>query len=121
MAMGSDWGVSTCNVMEQVEMAVTRTGDSGSPLIPTERLTPLQALGASTMGSAHVNHADTETGSFAVGKLADLVVFDRDPFRDGGFAGAIVETTIIGGEVVYEVGADTPASAVRGRPFHHRR
>jgi predicted amidohydrolase YtcJ len=32
------------------------------------------------MGSAYVNHQDHETGSIEVGKLADLVVLDRDPF-----------------------------------------
>ena len=36
------------------------------------------ALRAFTIGSAFVNHLDAETGTIEVGKLADLVVLDRD-------------------------------------------
>jgi hypothetical protein len=32
------------------------------------------------MGSAFVNHLDDVSGSIEVGKYADLVVLDRDPF-----------------------------------------
>jgi hypothetical protein len=32
------------------------------------------------MGSAFVNHLDGVSGSVEVGKYADLVVLDRDPF-----------------------------------------
>jgi predicted amidohydrolase YtcJ len=102
MAMGSDWGVSTANVMEEIEVAVTRTGDSGSPLNPAEALDPVDALSAFTAGSAFVNHAEGDSGSIAVGKLADLAVLDRDPLREGSFRETRVVTTIVGGEIVYE-------------------
>ncbi len=104
LAMGSDWGVSTCDVMEQVAVAVTRVGEGGVPLNPVEAITPLQALTAFSSGSAYVNHAESEVGSLTVGKLADLVVYDRDPWEDGSFGGAEVETTLVGGERVYVAG-----------------
>jgi predicted amidohydrolase YtcJ len=61
-----------------------------------------------------VNHLDGDTGSIAIGKLADLTVIDRDLFaRGGGLVGggpdaaafigeARVIATIVGGEGVYE-------------------
>ena len=102
LAMGSDWGVSTANVMEEIDVAVTRTGDSGEALNPGEAVDPLDALTAFTAGSAYVNHAEGLSGSIAVGMLADLAVLDRNPLRDGSFRDARVVTTIVGGQVVYE-------------------
>jgi predicted amidohydrolase YtcJ len=102
MGMGSDWGVSTANVMEEIDVAMTRTGETGGPLIEEEAIGPIDALTAFTLGSAFINHADTETGSVAVGKLADFAILDRDPFVDGPFREARVVTTIIGGEIVYQ-------------------
>lgn len=48
-------------------------------------MTPLRAF---TLGAAYVNHLEAETGSIEIGKLADLVILDRDIFSldaaDGG-------------------------------------
>ncbi|HEX6221150.1 MAG TPA: amidohydrolase family protein, partial [Acidimicrobiia bacterium] len=102
LAMGSDWGVSTANVMEEIHVAVTRTWDPGDePLVVEEVLDPIDALAAFTAGSAYVNHAEAHSGSLAVDMLADLAVLDRDPLLDGSFRDARVVTTIVGGEVVY--------------------
>lgn len=102
MGMGSDWGVSSANVMEEVHVAVTRQWDpSDEPLGPDEALTPLEALNAFTAGSAYINHAEADSGSVTVGKLADLAVLDRDPLREGPFREARVVCTIVGGEIVY--------------------
>jgi predicted amidohydrolase YtcJ len=103
MGMGSDWGVSTANVMEELHVAVTRTwGEGEEPLCPEQALSAIEALTGFTAGSAHVNHAEEETGSVSVGKLADFVILDRDPLRVGPFRDAKVVATIVGGEVVYE-------------------
>jgi predicted amidohydrolase YtcJ len=103
MGMGSDWGVSTANVMEEIHVAVTRTmTDDQEPFGSSEALDPLDALTAFTAGSAYINHAEQDTGSIAVGKLADLAVLDVDPLREGSFREARVVTTIVGGEIVYE-------------------
>ena len=63
-----------------------------------------EAVHAFTMGSAFVNHHDDATGSVSVGKLADLVVLDRDLFdRGAGEIGdARVLATFVEGEPVYE-------------------
>jgi hypothetical protein len=101
LAMGSDWGVSTANVMEEIDTAVTRTGESERPFFPEECLTAEQSLTAFTAGSAYVNHAEADTGSIAPGMLADLVVLDRDPLGVDSFADTTVSLTMIGGQVVY--------------------
>jgi predicted amidohydrolase YtcJ len=68
-----------------------------------ERLELEAAVEAATLGSAFVNHLDDVTGSITVGKLADLVVLDRDLFDRG--AGEIHEArvilTLVEGETVY--------------------
>jgi hypothetical protein len=106
--MGSDWGVSSANPLEEIEVAVTRVwfesrGDA-KPFLPDERLSLEDAVEGFTLGSAWVNHLDTDTGSITVGKLADLVVVDRDLFApDGGpIADGRVIATFVGGEAVFE-------------------
>lgn len=106
LAFGSDWTVSTPDPLLQLEAAVTRKRPGHADdeaFLPLERLTLEEAIAAATMGSAHVNHLDHTTGSIELGKLADLVVLDRDLFDRG--AGAIsearVEMTLVEGEEVY--------------------
>lgn len=108
LAMGSDWSVSTANPLLEMEVAVNRVSDDArghaDPFLPDERLDLIDALAGFTIGSAWVNHLDADTGSLEVGKLADLVVLDRDLFDRG--AGAIGETrtvgTFVGGVPVFE-------------------
>jgi predicted amidohydrolase YtcJ len=71
--------------------------------IAEERLDLDQALDAFTVGSAFVNHLDRETGSIEVGKLADMVVIDRDLFAEdmGPIGEATVLMTLVEGEPVY--------------------
>jgi predicted amidohydrolase YtcJ len=76
-----------------------------APFTPDERLTLDAGLRAFTTGSAFVNHLDAETGSIEVGKLADLVLLDRDlRDRDAGPIGdATVRSTFVEGELVFGV------------------
>jgi predicted amidohydrolase YtcJ len=105
LAMGSDWGVSTANVLAQIDVAVNRSNwlePDLPPLNPKERITFLDAMAGFTSGSAYVNHQEADSGTIAVGMLADLVVLDRDPMRDGPIRDTRVAMTIVGGQVVYE-------------------
>ena len=110
LAMGSDWFVSTPDVIEQLHVAVNRLPAPGSiygdevsdVFLPDERLDLVTALDGFTMGSAYVNHLD-DTGSIEVGKAADLAVIDRNLFAlpvEEIYTGR-VEQTFVAGERVY--------------------
>jgi predicted amidohydrolase YtcJ len=105
LAMGSDWAVSTADVPDQVDTAVTRLNHDRPDLAPLnggERISLLDALAGFTSGSAYVNHRDDVSGSLAVGMLADLAILDRDPTAAGPIHEASVTMTVVGGRVVFE-------------------
>ena len=83
--MGSDWPVSTPDPLAAIHVAVNRTvfGEHGragtEPFLPEQRISLETAFAAYTSGSAWVNHRD-DAGLVAPGRVADLVVLDRDPF-----------------------------------------
>lgn len=86
LAAGSDWSVSTPDPMAAIHTAVNRTAAPGheegeyDAFLPEQAIDLATSLTAYTAGSAWVNHLDDVTGTIEVGKLADLVVLDRDPF-----------------------------------------
>ncbi|QMU69249.1 amidohydrolase [Streptacidiphilus sp. P02-A3a] len=96
LAAGSDWSVSTPDVLLGVHTAVNRRGpgeEDARVLGPEERIDLGTALAAYTAGSARVNHLDDVTGSVQPGKYADLVLLDRDPFA--GPAAAIGDARVL--------------------------
>ncbi|MDR2986787.1 MAG: amidohydrolase [Nocardiopsaceae bacterium] len=112
LAAGSDWAVSSASPLRAIHVAVNRslagaTGPEAEPFLPAQALDLADALGAYTIGSAFVNHLDDVTGSVEPGKLADLIVLDRDPF-DGPapeIAHTKVLATYVQGEPVYTAAA----------------
>jgi hypothetical protein len=104
---GSDWSVSTPNVLHEVEVAVNRVVPESRgvepPFLPEERLDLESALAAFTIGAAWANGLETVTGTLEPGKLADLVVLDRDVFdREAGEIGdARVLLTLAEGVAVH--------------------
>ncbi len=108
LAAGSDWAVSSANPLRACHVAVNRslqgaTGAQAEPFLPGQSLDLADALAAYTIGSAYVNHLDDETGTIEPGKLADLVVLDRDPFAGptSEIGGTGVFATFVQGEPVY--------------------
>jgi len=109
LAAGSDWSVSTPDPLAAIHTAVNRKAAPGyeegeyDPFYPEQAIDLATSLTAYTAGSAWVNHLDDVTGTVEVGKYADLVVLDRDPFA--GPADQIGATrvlqTFVEGERVY--------------------
>ncbi|MEU6998820.1 amidohydrolase [Nonomuraea sp. NPDC046570] len=95
LAAGSDWPVSSPDPFLGVHVAVNRMipRESAKVFLPEQRLSLAAALAAYTIGTARVNHLDTRTGTIEQGKLADLVVTDRDPFSIP--ATEIAETAVL--------------------------
>jgi predicted amidohydrolase YtcJ len=61
--------------------AVNRVSRAGEVLGPGERVTPLQALKAITLDGAYMYGEERSKGSIEVGKLADLVILDKNPLK----------------------------------------
>ena len=107
LAFGSDWTVAPLNPLLGLHAAVTRrTLDGKHPdgWIPEQKITIEEAVRAYTAGSALAEFADQTKGTITPGKLADLVMLDRDIFRidPAEIDRARVLLTIMDGRVVYE-------------------
>jgi predicted amidohydrolase YtcJ len=100
----SDSPIGHPNPFLSMFAAVTRQDSSGTVFGPEHAVSPSQALIAYTMYSAYISHDDALLGSVEKGKLADLVILDRD-FIEGPTE-EIKDTkpvmTILGGQVVFD-------------------
>jgi predicted amidohydrolase YtcJ len=86
--------------------AVTRaTLDGKNPggWIPEEKITLPEAVEAYTMSSAFAEFQEKDKGSITPGKLGDMVILSDNIFdlKPEAIRNAKVETTIVGGQVVY--------------------
>ncbi|UZD46373.1 amidohydrolase [Peribacillus frigoritolerans] len=108
LALGTDFPVSiSLNPMRQIYTAITRVDGSGNPQNiwhPEQKLTLAEALKAYTYGSAYGCFREHELGTIEEGKLADLVVLDRNLFDipESEVLKTKVELTINDGKVVYK-------------------
>jgi len=107
VAFGSDAPVADPNPLWGIHAAVTRQGQDGSPpggWYPAQRLTVAEAVLSFTMGPALASARGADLGSITPGKLADLVVLDRDIFaiEPMEIAQTQVVTTVFDGQVVYQ-------------------
>jgi predicted amidohydrolase YtcJ len=122
LAGGSDWSVSSVNPLHAIQVAITRRpleapADAPSWL-PDQRLDLSTALAAYTNGGAFVSFEDQDSGSLEVGKLADLIVLDRNPLEipPEQIHQARVLWTLLEGREVYRAPEFTPdrrAAALR--------
>ncbi|MGH7971096.1 MAG: amidohydrolase, partial [Limisphaerales bacterium] len=107
LAFGSDWTVAPLNPLLGIKAAVTRqTLDGKHPdgWVPEQKVTIDEAVRAYTVGSAYAEFADNVKGTIAPGKLADLVMLDRDIYSipPAEIDQARLSMTIMNGKVVYE-------------------
>jgi predicted amidohydrolase YtcJ len=108
LAFGSDWTVAPLNPLTGIKAAVTRqTLDGKHPegWNPEQKLTVDEAVRAYTVGSAYAEFAEKVKGTLAPGKLADLVMLDRDIYQinPAEIDQARVVLTVMDGQVVWEV------------------
>jgi predicted amidohydrolase YtcJ len=99
--------VAPLNPLESLKAAVTRqTLDGRNPdgWVPEQKITLEEAIRAYTVGSAYAEFQEQVKGSLTAGKLADLVVLDRDIFQMGPakLDQVKVALTIVDGKVVWE-------------------
>lgn len=95
VTLSSDWSVSPFNPFIGLKNAVTRA---------PQELTLAQAIEAYTINGAYVMRQEDMVGTIEVGKLADLVVLDRNLFEIpvSTINQTKIELTMLDGEVVYQ-------------------
>jgi hypothetical protein len=116
LSFGSDWPGTNASYypidpLLGIYAAVTRQTLEGRPAggwFPSERVDLEEAVRFYTWNNAYASFEEHEKGTLREGKLADLVVLDRDvlarPARE--LREARVLLTIVGGRVVYEAAGD---------------
>ena len=75
----TDYNVSPIDQMFVVWTAVNRVSRGGEVIGPDQRVTPLEALKAITINAAYQYFEENSKGSIEPGKLADLVILDKNP------------------------------------------
>jgi predicted amidohydrolase YtcJ len=95
ITLSSDWSVSPFNPFLALQNAVTRA---------PQALTLAQAITAYTLNGAYVMRQEDKVGSIEVGKLADLVILDRNIFEIGEHTinKTKILMTMLDGKVIYQ-------------------
>jgi len=115
LAFGSDWPASgyfsSYRPLDAIQVALTRAilpqyeKIQFTPIMPpaNERITLDQALKAYTLGSAYVLDLETKVGSLETGKLADIVVLEKDLYKipPSDISTTKVKLTMMNGNVTY--------------------
>jgi predicted amidohydrolase YtcJ len=110
LAFGSDWTVAPLDPLTGIYAAITRrTLDGKNPdgWVPEQKITIEETVRAYTVGSAYAEFTDKVKGTLTPGKLADVVILDKDIFSidPEEILKTKVVMTIMDGRVVYEAGA----------------
>lgn len=130
IAGGSDWPVDVFpwdpmpnTALSAAYMGITRMNPIpddplfGQVLNADERVTLDDMLAAYTINGAFATRNEAKLGSIEIGKIADLVVIDRDleTIAVDELLVAAVQLTVLDGEVVYEAPAPLSAPAAARR------
>lgn len=75
----TDFYVAPLDQMFMLWTAVNRVSRAGAEIGPDQRVTPLEGLEAMTINVARQYGEESSKGSLEPGKLADLVILDRNP------------------------------------------
>lgn len=109
VSLGSDWPVDPLDEWTAIKTVITRTAALGSPyqklgaMTPHQRLTRAAAIRAATYNGAYQLRQEDLTGSLEVGKLADLIVLDRNIMKIPAeqIPRTQVLLTMVGGKTVH--------------------
>jgi len=104
---GTDTPVEDVSPISSLYSSVVRQDRDGNEFFPGQRMTRLEALQSYTINNAYAAFEEDIKGSITVGKLADIIVLDRDIMTvpEAEIAHAQVDMTIVGGEIRFERGS----------------
>ena len=97
--LSSDFDAGPLSALGTIERALTRNDNRSQRVATIDK-----AIEMVTIDVAYALHNEHNTGSIEVGKQADLIVLDKDITKlpKEKISGAKIESTIIGGRVVYD-------------------
>jgi len=100
----SDYPPGHFEPMMALQSEVTRTDYKGNVWGPKQKITLEEAIRVGTIHGAYASFEEKQKGSIELGKLADLVVLGRDPFKEDpmNLINIPIERTMTGGKWVYE-------------------
>jgi len=100
----SDYPPGPYEPMMALQSSVTRTDMKGTVWGENQKVTVEEAIKIGTINGAYASYEEKIKGSLEPGKLADLVVLGRDPFKDNpsSLITIPIERTMAGGKWVYE-------------------
>lgn len=100
----SDYPPGPFEPMMALQSSVTRKDIKGTPWGLEQRVTVEEAIRIGTINGAYASYEEKTKGSIESGKLADLVVLGRDPFKEdpSTLVTIPIERTMTGGRWVYE-------------------
>ncbi len=98
---GTDVPVEPISPISSYYASVSRMMRTGERLSPEQAMTRMEALESYTLNCAYAGFEEDILGSLTPGKLADIVVLDRDilTIEEDQIPGTLVDLTIVGGEV----------------------
>ena len=90
--------------MMALQSEVTRTDMKGNVWGPKQKITVEEAIRVGTVNGAYASFEEKVKGSLEAGKVADLVVLGRDPFKEDPMTLVTipVERTMAGGRWTYQ-------------------
>lgn len=106
IALGTDFPVEDVNPFKTFYAAVVRKDSEAFPeegYLPENKLSEIEALKGMTIWGAYANFEDKEKGSIEAGKVADLIILDRDIIKvsEKRILKTRVVATLVDGKIVY--------------------
>ena len=100
----SDYPPGPFEPMMAIQSSVTRTDINGEVWGPSQKITVEEAIKVGTIHGAHASYEESIKGSLESGKLADLVVLEKDPRKVDPMeiVDIQIQRTMVGGKWKYE-------------------
>jgi len=100
----SDYPPGPFEPMMALQSSVTRTDMKGNVWGANQKVTVEEAIKIGTINGAYASYEENNKGSLEAGKLADLVVLGRNPFKEdpSTLITIPIERTMAGGRWIYE-------------------
>ncbi|MCJ7492817.1 MAG: amidohydrolase [Deltaproteobacteria bacterium] len=104
LGFSSDCPVAEPNPLIGVRDSICRKTPSGKKFGPAECLKAEEAVALYTREAAYFSFEEKERGTLKEGKVADLVVLDKNPLEvpPEAISDCRVKMTVVGGRIVYE-------------------